>query len=588
MYQPEGFAEEIRRKRHALHPEESWTEACERVGHHVATAETGPNFTRYREEFVHLLLDNLFMPGGRIWYGAGRPKGQMLNCFVVPTGDSREGWGRSTSDLMIISGTGGGVGFNFSPIRPRNSIIHGTGGYATGAVSLMRIKDAVGEELKGGGGRRVAMMHALSLTHPDLDEFLDAKLDKEQLNNANVSVIFDENPEDFFKLVRAGSDFELKFGGRVHGKRNAGAVWDRIVENGIRCRGDGTGGEPGLLNGYLANRMSNIWYYAPLICTNPCGEIWLSAYECCDLGSLVLPRFVSGATFLWDKLKAVVKLGVRFLDDVLTVNQYPLNEIKEAAGGSRRIGLGVMGLATVLLKLGYRYDSPAALEFVDKLMNTIKNAAYLASIELAREKGPFPKFEADKFLRSGYCKTLKPSLRQMIHEHGIRNCASLTLPPTGTTAMVCDVDSGIEPSFGPAHERRFRDGDELKMETVVHPLFQKMIEEGASTEHFVSSYEIPLRAHFEMQRVCQRHVDNAVSKTINLAPGTRADQLSDLYMEFFPDLKGVTVYPEGSRENQPITPLSREQAERIVREKLATASGPLSGDACRIGGGECG
>lgn len=517
--------------------------------------------------------------------GPGYLTGQ---CFVIPTSDSREGWGRSTSDLMIISGTGGGVGINFSPIRPRNSLIHGTGGYATGAVSLMRIKNAVGEELKAGGGRRVAMMHALSLTHPDLEEFLDAKLEKKALNNANVSIVFDESPEDFFDLVKSGKNFDLKFGGRVHGQRNAQEIWERIIRNAI---GDGTkdrpGGEPGLLNGFLANRMSNVYYFAPLICTNPCGEIWLPAYDCCDLGSLVLPRFVSMGTFLWNKLKDVVKLGVRFLDNVLTVNQYPLNEIKEVSAGSRRIGLGVMGLSTMLLQLGYRYDSPAALEFVDKLMNTIKNAAYEASVELAIEKGPFPKFEADKFLRSGFCKTLKPSLRAKIQEHGIRNCATMTLPPTGTTAMIADVDSGIEPSFGPGHVRAFRDGEDLKRETVIHPLFQKMVEEGKDTSHFITSYDISMRSHFEMQRTCQRHVDNAVSKTINLAPGTSPEELSELYMEFLPDLKGVTVYPEGSREDQPITPLSREEATRIVLEKLGSSGGALSADSCRIGG-DCG
>jgi ribonucleoside-diphosphate reductase alpha chain len=552
-------------------------------------AESGPDVDRYRESFVELLESNRFMPGGRIWYGAGRSKGQLLNCFVVPTGDSREGWGRSTSDLMIISGTGGGVGMNFSPIRPRNSIIHGTGGTATGAVSLMRIKNAVGEELKAGGGRRVAMMHALGLSHPDLEEFLDAKLDKRQLNNANVSVIFDEDPEAFFQKVRNGEDWDLRFGGKVHKRVSARAIWERIVANAL---GDGTeknpGGEPGLLNGYFANKMSNVWYYAPLLCTNPCGEIWLPAYDCCDLGALVLPRFVRGDSLDWQALSETIALSVRFLDDVLTVNNYPLTEIKEVATSSRRIGLGVMGLDTMLKMLGYRYDSVAALEFVDKLMNTIKVRAYEASIDLAREKGPFARFDAEKFLRSGFCKTLKPSLRERIRKDGIRNCALLTIAPTGTTAMICDVDSGIEPSFGPGHVRKFRDGDDLKSEIVIHPLFQKMVEEGRDTSHFVSGFDMGLRDHFEMQRVCQRHLDNACAKTINLRPGTNAAQLSDLYQEFFPELKGVTVYPDQSREDQPINPISIEQARAHVQARLASGSGPLSADACRLDGGGCG
>lgn len=516
-------------------------------------------------------------------YGKFALAGNILtaNCFVVPTSDSREGWGTSTSDLMIISGTGGGVGFNFSPIRPRNSIIHGTGGIATGPVSLMRIKNAVGEELKAGGGRRVAMMHALGLTHPDLEEFLDAKIDHDELNNANVSIIFDDDPETFFASVRAGADFELRFGGKTHKKLSASEIWERIVGNALKD------GEPGLLNGFLANRMNNVWYFAPLICTNPCGEIWLPPYDCCDLGALVLPRFIRGNGLDWARLKERIALAVRFLDNVLTVNQFPLAAIKEVCTNSRRIGLGVMGLSTMLLQLGYRYDSPAGVEFVDKLMNTIKNAAYGASIQLAIEKGPFPKFEADKFLRSGFVKTLKPSLRSKISERGMRNCALLCLAPTGTTAMICDVDGGIEPSHGPGHIRKFRDGDELKSEVVVHPLFRAMVEEGRDTNHFVSSYDLDLRAHFEMQRTCQRHIDNSVSKTINLLPGTSASQLSDLYMEFLPDLKGVTVYPEGSREDQPITPLSQAAVLEHLQKKLAVGHGPLSAEACKLGG-ECG
>lgn len=581
-YQPTGFAAEIFSKRHAFHPQESWAEGCERVSHHVATAESPDLVSKFKEEFEDLLKSNRFMPGGRIWYGSGRPRGQLLNCFVAPTADSREGWGTSTHDLMVISGTGGGVGFNFSSIRPRNSQIHGTGGVATGAVSLMRIKNAVGDELKAGGGRRVAMMHALGLTHPDIEEFLDAKLDKKQLNNANVSVILDDDPLDLFGKVRNNQDLELKFGGRVHKKVSAKDLWDQIVQNAL------TGGEPGILNGFLANRMSNVHYFAPLICTNPCGEIWLPAYDCCDLGALVLPRFVKGNGLDWEALKDTIALGVRFLDDVLTINQYPLPQIKEVCSGSRRIGLGVMGLSTLLLQLGYRYDSPAGVEFVDKLMNKIKNLAYEASINLAKEKGPFPKFDADKFLRSGFCKTLKPSLREEIRSHGTRNCALLTIAPTGTTAMICDVDGGIEPSFGPGWVRKYRDGDDLKSETVLHPLFQKMREEGKDVSHFTSSYELDMRSHFEMQRTCQRHLDNSVSKTINIRQGTSASQLSDLYMEFLPDLKGVTVYPEGSREDQPITPMTLDQVEAHLASKADLASGPIaSGEVCRIGG-ECG
>lgn len=582
FYEPAGFAKEIFQKRYTRFEGETWQEACDRVATHVAAAESGEAIGKYQKQFGDILKKNLFFPGGRIWYGCGRPKGQLLNCFVIPTKDSREGWGRTASDTIVISGTGGGVGTNYSSIRPRDSKIEGSGGTATGAVSLMRGINAFGEEMKAGGGRRVALMMALNLTHGDIVEFLDTKLDKKMLNNANVSVIFDEDPEQFFKLVKEDSTFDLKHNGKVIGSLKAQEIWKKIVSNALK------GGEPGLLNGFLANRMNNVWYFKPVICTNPCGEIWLIEYDCCDLGALVLPRFLKPSTAKGDAafeldrelLKDTITKAVRFLDDVLTVNNYPMPEIKETCSQIRRIGLGVTGLSTMLLKMGLKYGSTEALEFVDGMMNFIKNCAYEASIELAKEKGAFPVFDVEKFLIGGFVKTLKPSIRKAIRQFGIRNCALLTIAPVGTGSIVCDVDSGVEPSFGPGHVRTFRDGDALKKETVVHPLFKEMYLAGRDVSHFQTAYELTMRDHFEMQRTCQRHIDNAVSKTINVPPGTSEQELSDLYMEYFPELKGVTIYPEGSRENQPITPLSFEEVLPFIE---STAQGALSPDACRDG-----
>jgi len=574
FYEPTGLALEIFKKRYARHENETWHEACDRVATHVAAAETNGHISQYTKEFSGILKRNLFFPGGRIWYGSGRPKGQLLNCFVIPTKDSREGWGRTASDTIVISGTGGGVGTNYSNIRPKRSPIAGVDGAASGAVSLMRGINAFGEEMKSGGGRRVALMMALNLNHGDIIEFLDAKLDLKKLNNANVSVIFDENPEDFFKLVKEERDLELKHNGKVIGKAPAATLWKKIISNALKS------GEPGILNGYFANKMNNVWYFKPVICTNPCGEIWLIEYDCCDLGALVLPRFIVGGKIDKELIKSTVRTAVRFLDNVLTVNNYPLEEIKETCSQIRRIGLGVTGLSTMLLQLGMKYNSVEALEFVDNLMNFIKNCAYEASIELAEEKGSFPMFDAEKFLKGGFIKTLKPSIRDGIRKKGIRNCALLTIAPVGTGSMVCNVDSGIEPSFGPGHKRTFRDGDELRSEIVVHPLFKEMFINGKDVSHFQSAYELKMRDHFEMQRVCQRHIDNAVSKTINVPPGTSEQELSDLYMEYLPELKGVTVYPEGSRENQPITPMTFEDVLPFIN---STSEAALSGDACKDG-----
>lgn len=577
-YEPSGFALQIFRDRYAIHKEETWADACERVANTVCMAEDGEKMGEYRQAFAELLRGNLFMPGGRIWYGSGRPKGQLLNCFVVPTSDSREGWGKTTSDMIIISGTGGGLGLNGSPVRPRGTPISGSGGMATGSVSLFEIINAAGEVIKAGGGRRTALMLCLNLNHGDIKEFLDAKLDLKKLNNANISVVFDENPEDFFKLVKNGGDLPLMFRGKAVAHIPAREIWNKIIANALK------NGEPGLLNGYLANKMSNVHYFAPLISTNPCGEIWLPAFGCCDLGALVLPRFLVEHDGKWDinweLMRHAVSMGVRFLDNVLTVNNYPLNEIREVCNTERRIGLGVMGLSTLLLRMGMKYNSPAALELVDKVMKFIKNAAYEYSVELAKEKGAFPKFDATQFMKSGFVKTLKPSIQDKIRQHGIRNCAMLTIAPTGTTSICCEVDSGIEPAFGPAWTRRFFRGDERMSEVVIHPLFKEMHQAGKNVSHFTSVYDLKMRDHFEMQRVCQRHIDNAVSKTVNVPPGTSAEELSDLYMEFFPDLKGVTVYPEGSRENQPITPMSIDEA---LKHLDATTDGATSADACKDG-----
>lgn len=220
------------------------------------------------------------------------------------------------------------------------------------------------------------------------------------------------------------------------------------------------------------------------------------------------------------------------------MNNYPLAEIKDKNSNFRRLGGGVMGLHDMLLMLGYKYNSPSGLEFADKVMERIKHWSYEASIELAKEKGPFPKFDPEQFLKGGFVKTLKPTLRAAIREHGIRNCALLTIAPTGTTSMVCDVSSGIEPMFAAAYRRKFRNEDKLETEVVIHPLFANFMLDGKSVKHFQGAHELKIKDHFEMQRTCQRHLDNACSKTINLPHGTSEQELSDLYMEYFPELKG--------------------------------------------------
>jgi ribonucleoside-diphosphate reductase alpha chain len=278
-----------------------------------------------------------------------------------------------------------------------------------------------------------------------------------------------------------------------------------------------------------------------------------------------------------------VELGVRFLDNVLSINTYPLPEIKNTVSNFRRIGLGVMGLHDLLLLFGLKYNSPEGLEFIDRLMRRIKNWAYEASIALAVEKGSFPKFDSDLFTRSGFIKTLKPSLRDSLRTKGIRNCALLTIAPTGTTSMVCSVSSGIEPMFAAAYNRKFMDGDRRAEEIVIHPLFKRFLDENRSVEHFQGAHEIPMRDHLEMQRLCQRHLDNSVSKTVNIPQGTTEEELSELFMEFLPEIKGVTVYPDGSRENQPLTPIPLQEAiEKYKNAKVETTESRCKSGVCQL------
>lgn len=558
MFEPSGFGATIYGDRYSISGTESWSESAHRVSGSVASAEENGKVKVYTEAFYDIIVNGLFAPGGRIMYGAGRPRGQMLNCFVAPVSDSREGWGQLSSDCIVISGTGGGVGTNYSPIRPRGSIIHGHQSPATGSVSLMQIINQTGEVIRGGGDRRTALMMALNHDHPDIPEFLDKKLDLKQLNNANVSVAFmNDSIQNFLKKVDRDETHELTWNGQVVRTMPARELWRKILDNAVLS------GEPGILNGHYANQMNNIWYYRQLISTNPCGEIWLEPYGCCDLGALVLPRFIVDGKLDKKLLARTIALSVRFLDDVLDVNTYPLKAIEENCKTVRRIGLGVMGLHDMLIMLGMKYSSTEAQEFVDGLFSFIKKKTYEASIYLAVEKGQFPALDRHKFVESGFCKdSLSEGMRERIIQNGIRNCASLTIAPTGTTALVQGVTASLEPMAGYAYWRNYRGEDGPKRDLVEHPLFTEL-KLTDKARLFESAHEIPVEKHIEMQAICQRHVDNAISKTINLPKEYTGADLDPLLRKHVGHLKGITLYREGSRGAAPIEPIDIEEALRL-------------------------
>ena len=293
-----------------------------------------------------------------------------------------------------------------------------------------------------------------------------------------------------------------------------------------------------------------------------CGEIGLEPYGMCNLGCLVLPRFVNknGTDLQWGKLNTTITTAVRFLDNMIDVGHYPFPKIKKEMTDTRRLGLGITGLHTMLLQLGMKYDSEEAYAFVHKMMKFIKHKAYEASIFLAVEKGQFPLMDRDQFVKSGFCKTLKPSIRDKIEEYGMRNCAVLTVPPHGTGSIICNVTSGIEAMFAPACQRTYQDGEETKTTIVFDPMAEKLLAEGGDASILQGALDVPPKNHMRMQALIQQHVDNAISKTIWLPKGYTEEELSELFMEYLPQVKGVTVYTTGSRPNEPLTPIPFEEA----------------------------
>lgn len=576
VYHPEGFARTIFTQRYAFTDTESWEEACWRVAAQATSAELPEKQRHFQRKFTDALLENTFVPGGRIWANAGRPVPSMLNCFVLdPNKDSSEGWGQSASNMIVTSMRGGGCGDDFSDVRPRGASIAGQRGVAPGAVELMRLLDACAQPVRNGGQRRVALMFSLDLDHPDIKEFLNAKLVKGELSHANVSVRC-QHTKAFIKAVKTDGDWELSWKGRYKRTVKAQDLWTTIVTNAYRSA------EPGFLNWELVEHESNIYYIEKLTSTNPCGELALSAMEPCCLGHLVLSRFVTPSGIDYPRLGDTIRLAVRFLDDILTVNQFPLAEMKTKSHNLRRIGLGTTALADTLAMLGLRYGSEEANRAVDKLYRFISKAAYEASVLLAVEKGAFPLCNPALHAESGFMKRMPEKIRSLVREHGIRNCALLTQAPTGTVSILSgNCSSGIEPMFAPAYERRYWEGEVRKMELVYHPLFEQYMREGKSVDHFVSARELSVREHLEVQRIVQLHVDNAVSKTINIPEDLPMEEMAEAWLEYLPTIKGATFYRENTRgfvnadgtlEEPPLKAISLTDARRRFTETHTVGS----------------
>jgi len=625
-----SLGQEIFEARYAYPGETKWGERAKVIAKTIASAETDENKEKVEKMFYDAIGSGDLIPGGRIIYGAGRNRGNhnLLNCYVIIPEDSVDSIGKTVQDMYRISCAGGGVGFNVSKIRPRGDHIGTVKNSAPGAVSVLQMINEVGEHVRAGKNRRTALMGILNITHPDLLEFLSVKLDQGQLNNFNISVAitdrfleaveleedwyFSFNNKEYhsYEMVRTSSvsgdevirviaqdeedalerannfykkDWKDSFTGLGRKDIKARDLWDMIWKNSVES------GDPGIYNIDLANKYTNVSYFESLDSTNPCGEISLPSYGNCCLGNINLSNMVldDGSDLDWKRLARTVRTGIRFLDNVLTVNKFPTDTCKRVGERSRRIGLGVTGLHYMLIKLGIRYGNEKCLEFLDRLFSTIRDEAYKMSIYLARDKSPFPEFDYKKYLNEDYAKTLPARIRMLIKRHGIRNAVMLTIPPCGTISMLHGVSSGIEPIFAAMYNRRYRQANVWKEQLVVDPLFKEFYEKGVPLDNFVGAYDVVPEDHIKVQATVQKYMDSCISKTINLPAGTEPEEFSQAALDYAPYLKGLTVYRAGSKGNEPLEAISLTQTNVDKYMKKDKSASVQSGDVCSLTGGEC-
>ena len=630
--QLDDLGQAIFEQRYAYPGEDTYAERCKPMAKHAASAEKESDIARYEKKFNEALNTGDFIPGGRIIYGSGRVKQNLLNCYAIEPEDSVESIGKTIQDMYKISCGGGGIGFNFSKLRPKGDDIGNVKNSAPGSVSVMKMINEVGNHVKAGKNRRTALMAQLGVSHPDLLEFLHVKLDLEQLTNFNISVAITDR---FIEACENGEDWSFRFNNRPYyvyqsnrvspdgtselvniiGLNEADAVsrgklhhlnhpddkfediqkvqfkaidlWNRIWENAVES------GDPGIFNISLTNRYTNMSYFLEMNATNPCGEIPLDSYANCCLGHINLSNMVTedNSDLDWKLLARTIRTGIRFLDNILTVNHYPIEECRVAGERSRRIGLGTLGLHHMLIKLGITYGSDKCLEFLERLYSTIRDEAYLASMYIARDKGSFPEFDSKKYLNEEFAKTLPARVRMLIKENGIRNAVMLTAAPTGTVSMVHGASTGIEPIFAPMYNRRYKEGNSTRQTMVLDPMFKKALEEGSDGRHIVGAYDISPEQHLAVQATVQRYIDNAISKTINLPKDASHEEVSRMALKYANYLKGMTVYRAGSKGQEPLEaiPLTDENiaiARQMIKDEIAIAE--MAPDSCNIGDGNCG
>ena len=520
--------------------EDSWR----RIARALAEVETDP--AKWEAEFYAALEGFKFLPAGRITAGAGTGRSVTLfNCFVMGTiPDTMVGIFDSLKEAALTMQQGGGIGYDFSTIRPKGAEVKGVAADASGPLSFMDVWDAMCRTIMSAGSRRGAMMATMRCDHPDIEAFIEAKRDPARLRMFNLSVLV---TDAFMAAVKADGPWELAFGGRVYKTVEARDLWNKIMRSTFDYA------EPGVIFIDRINAMNNLGYVETIAATNPCGEQPLPPYGACLLGSINLPTLVKDAfdahaSMDMKALDHLVRVAVRAMDNVVDASRFPLPEQQAEAKAKRRIGLGVTGLADALLMVGLRYGSEEAAKVTELWMHAIARAAYLASVDLAKEKGAFPLFDAEGFLASGNMAQMDTDVRDAIAQHGIRNALLTSVAPTGTISLYAgNVSSGIEPVFAYAYTRKVlqKDGSRTEEEVVDYAvrLWREKHGDAPLPDHFVNAQTLPPLDHVRMQAAAQKWVDSSISKTINCPEDISFEDFSQVYMAAWDQgCKGCTTY----------------------------------------------
>ncbi|WP_339241240.1 adenosylcobalamin-dependent ribonucleoside-diphosphate reductase [Paenibacillus sp. FSL R5-0517] len=571
-------------------PEELWSRLAKAMAYVESTADQRAT---WESKFRSVLEDWKLVPGGRIAAGAGASDELTLfNCYVIPSPqDSRGGIMKTLTEMTEIMARGGGVGINLSSLRPRRAVVKGVNGSSSGSVSWGGLFSYTTGLIEQGGSRRGALMLMMNDWHPDVLDFITVKQTMGQVTNANLSVCVSNA---FMEAVKQDGDWDLVFpdtndpdydtnwNGDMQQWKAAGhsvvhyrtlkarEIWHTIIESAWKSA------EPGVVFMEYYNQMSNSWYFNPIICTNPCGEQGLPGWGVCNLSAINLSKFYDETNHdvAWDELAETTRISARFLDNVIDATPYHFEENRLNQQRERRVGLGTMGLAELMIKLRIRYGSPESLEFLDKLYGFMAKEAYLASAEIAAEKGAFPAFEAEPYLQSGFMKNMVaryPEVGEAIRKQGIRNVTLITQAPTGSTGTMVGTSTGIEPYFAFKYFRQSR----LGYDEQFVPIAQEWLDEHpgeALPDYYVTAMDLSAENHIRVQAAIQQWVDSSISKTANCPADFTVEDTAELYeLAFDLGCKGVTIYRDGSRDVQVLSTSKKEETQETEDQNTAEA-----------------